>query len=247
MKMKSILSVTTVLLLVTSAFAMLISNMQLAYPEQPTSKMWLDPPFVDIAGKSVSYRFNVTAMASIDVPSFAWELDLYYDPAFLTVTGVGYTGGGTSEFFEGHSTCPCAPLFIDKEFGEVLTGESLEGDDRAGAGNGSLCWVEFELVAPVNSTKLIINNTGTYFLDPDLLLMDCERYDSYVGTRARVPTFDLNGDGRVDITDIAVAAQSFGSNPTRSRWNPDADVNGDGRVDITDIALIAKNFGKHFP
>lgn len=55
---------------------------------------------------------------------------------------------------------------------------------------------------------------------------------------------DINGDGKVDMKDIGVAARAYGSVPGDARWNPDADVNGDGRVDIRDIGLIARNFGK---
>ena len=61
---------------------------------------------------------------------------------------------------------------------------------------------------------------------------------------------DINGDGKVDIEDVATAAKAFGSRPGNPRWNPDADITGaqylvpDGVVDISDIALISKNFGK---
>jgi PKD repeat protein len=61
---------------------------------------------------------------------------------------------------------------------------------------------------------------------------------------------DLNGDGKVDMKDIAIAAAAFGTYPGDPRWNPDADITGrvylvpDGTVDMRDIALIAKNFGK---
>ena len=56
--------------------------------------------------------------------------------------------------------------------------------------------------------------------------------------------YDLNGDGVVDIVDIALAAKAFGSYPGHPRWNPTADVNGDGKVDLWDIVLIAKHFGE---
>lgn len=55
---------------------------------------------------------------------------------------------------------------------------------------------------------------------------------------------DINGDGKVDIRDIALAASAFGSYPSYSRWNPDADINENGKIDLKDIASIAKNFGK---
>jgi hypothetical protein len=53
---------------------------------------------------------------------------------------------------------------------------------------------------------------------------------------------DLNGDGKVDMADIAIAAAAFGSTPGSPRWNPAADVNKDHIVDLRDIALIAKRF-----
>jgi hypothetical protein len=60
---------------------------------------------------------------------------------------------------------------------------------------------------------------------------------------------DLNGDGKVDMKDIAIAAKAFGSYPGHPRWNPDADVTGteylmpDSQVDMRDIAVISRNFG----
>jgi len=55
---------------------------------------------------------------------------------------------------------------------------------------------------------------------------------------------DLNGDGEVDIKDLAMAAKAFGSNPDHPRWNPKADVNQDKKVNIIDFVLIVSNFGK---
>ncbi len=60
---------------------------------------------------------------------------------------------------------------------------------------------------------------------------------------------DLNGDGKVDMKDIAIAAKAFGSYPGHSRWDPAADVTGpeylvpDEKVDMRDIAVISRNFG----
>jgi len=55
---------------------------------------------------------------------------------------------------------------------------------------------------------------------------------------------DLNGDGKVDIKDIAIVAKAYGSYPGYPNWNPIADLNGDGKVDIKDVAIVAKQFGK---
>ena len=58
---------------------------------------------------------------------------------------------------------------------------------------------------------------------------------------------DLNGDGSVNVKDIAIAAAAFSSYPGHERWNPKADINADGRVDLADVGLIILRFGTHQP
>ena len=55
---------------------------------------------------------------------------------------------------------------------------------------------------------------------------------------------DLNGDCVVNIMDIAIVAQAFGSNPGHPRWNPIADLDGNNNVNIIDISIVAKEYGK---
>jgi len=57
---------------------------------------------------------------------------------------------------------------------------------------------------------------------------------------------DINGDRKVDMRDVALAAKAFGTSPGDERWNPIADINRDSKVDMKDIAAIAKNFGKYW-
>lgn len=56
--------------------------------------------------------------------------------------------------------------------------------------------------------------------------------------------YDVNMDTMVNMRDIAIAAQAFGSYPGHPRWNPDADVDNDYDVDLIDISLIAAHFGE---
>ena len=58
---------------------------------------------------------------------------------------------------------------------------------------------------------------------------------------------DINGDQKIDIDDITIVAQAFGSYPGHSRWNPEADLNRDGAIDIEDLVLCAINYGGHWP
>lgn len=62
---------------------------------------------------------------------------------------------------------------------------------------------------------------------------------------------DPNEDRVIDITDIAIVAQAYGSYPGHTRWNPIADVTGfegepDSKVDILDVAFVAKRFGMKY-
>jgi hypothetical protein len=56
---------------------------------------------------------------------------------------------------------------------------------------------------------------------------------------------DINGDGKVDITDVAIVARHFGTTPSSPNWDPACDLDGSGKVDISDVAIVAMNFGKH--
>lgn len=55
---------------------------------------------------------------------------------------------------------------------------------------------------------------------------------------------DINTDGKVNIVDIFIVAEAFGSSMEDPRWNPEADIDGDGKVNIVDISTIARKFGK---
>jgi hypothetical protein len=55
---------------------------------------------------------------------------------------------------------------------------------------------------------------------------------------------DLNKDGTVNILDIFIVAQAFGSKPGDKNWNSTADLNKNGTVNIVDIFAVAWDFGK---
>ena len=60
------------------------------------------------------------------------------------------------------------------------------------------------------------------------------------------PTWDINQDGTVDISDIFIVAIAFGSTPGSPCWNPQADINLDMRVDMKDITMVAIHFGEKY-
>jgi hypothetical protein len=50
--------------------------------------------------------------------------------------------------------------------------------------------------------------------------------------------WDVNGDGKVDISDLALIGKNYGSS------GPEGDVNGDGTVDMFDLSLVEEHFDK---
>jgi hypothetical protein len=53
-------------------------------------------------------------------------------------------------------------------------------------------------------------------------------------------------DGIIDILDVVIAAEAFGTRRDHRNWNPLADLNNDGIIDISDLVLIGVNFGKRW-
>ncbi|RMF77333.1 MAG: hypothetical protein D6744_11460 [Planctomycetota bacterium] len=65
--------------------------------------------------------------------------------------------------------------------------------------------------------------------------------DSFTVFTPIVCTADTDGDGDVDLTDLAVMLSNFG---TASGATPeDGDTDGDGDVDLTDLAVLLSEFG----
>jgi hypothetical protein len=74
--------------------------------------------------------------------------------------------------------------------------------------------------------------------------------------KAKGSIWDLNGDGKVDGKDIAIAAKAFGScgpnfwypgSPASPNWNPSCDFDHHNQVDALDLALLAEHFGQADP
>jgi hypothetical protein len=66
-------------------------------------------------------------------------------------------------------------------------------------------------------------------------------YSSAPGSQLVVSLFgDLNGDGKIDCSDLAIVRASFGKKTGQKGFDPRADVNGDGIVNVLDLSIVAK-------
>jgi hypothetical protein len=55
---------------------------------------------------------------------------------------------------------------------------------------------------------------------------------------------DINGDFKVDLTDLVLLAQAYGSKPGDSNWNPNADIDGGGVVGLSDLVILTQHYGQ---
>jgi hypothetical protein len=62
-------------------------------------------------------------------------------------------------------------------------------------------------------------------------------------TLKNVEKTNLNNDGIVDILDLEIILEAFGSKHGNINWVDKADVNDDGVINILDGAKVARNYG----
>jgi len=54
---------------------------------------------------------------------------------------------------------------------------------------------------------------------------------------------DVNGDHKVDISDLSIVGAQFGKTTTTPGFNNSSDINNDGQINIVDLVGVASNFG----
>lgn len=68
---------------------------------------------------------------------------------------------------------------------------------------------------------------------------------SYIveGTSSGGTPGDIDGDGDVDLSDLAIMLSAFGTCVGDPGFVPAADINGDGCIDLGDLSILLSNFG----
>ena len=156
-------------------------------PTEPhdANAVWVDPSFsvFDTFWAHVGYRFNVTVCANLTEASYTWQVKMLFNNTQLNARRAGYTANATSQFFKNLNTSSVTPV-INNTAGYVLHAESLKGAIQREPGYGSLCWVEFEVLAtPPNRGNLTsqfnITTTDTYVLNPSFNPISLTPYDGF--------------------------------------------------------------------
>jgi hypothetical protein len=59
---------------------------------------------------------------------------------------------------------------------------------------------------------------------------------------SRFPTWDINQDGAVNLLDLVILAEAYGSKQDSATWKQMADINGDGTVELQDLVTLCLHF-----
>jgi PKD repeat protein len=88
----------------------------------------------------------------------------------------------------------------------------------------------YTISAQASTVPFEYNTTNNIFVDGNLVVR-------LIG--------DVDGNGKVDMKDIAIAAKAFGTQVGQPGYVLAADIDANGKINMVDIAIIAKNFGSH--
>lgn len=177
--------------------------------------------------------FAAYNLAAIDQSIDAIEFKIRYDPLVLDPTSViegefmKSLGSDTSFTFskEYENGDSWLHVFIISIPGVV--------PPSAPPTTGTLATIEFFVVPSPGWTSLDLRCEAAYCIGGWICLDEAAKTD-------------LNGDGTVNILDLAVFGSSFGSHRGQDRWNSQADIDEDGAISILDGAKIARQWEKTF-
>jgi hypothetical protein len=223
-----------------------------AGPPPAKPAVYVDPKTNSFLTSTTSVGTNFTVSikaANWTTPDvFSYQLTLYYNNTLLEAVD--------AKIPDDHWLKPAKPanIFvvdggtINQTLGFVSFAVTLLSDEQGKVGAGTISTITFSIIqapptggnvtCPLEIKDIILVDSATTEIPSD-------QYNiingTYIYSAAAAPTGeDLNGDGKVNIEDIAIWGAAFGSSSGHPRWNPITDMNSDGKIDMIDAVLIAK-------
>lgn len=153
--MKNKLSIFALLTIAMLLIAPTVGAFSITQPHNADA-MWVEPlnSSFTTASTSVGYKFNITVAMNFTEDVFNYQIALLYNRNQLMCTNGGFTAGGKSEYFNGHSTT--TGFVIDTSYlgnGSILATETCSSPDFIpGPHSGTLIWAEFQIMEAPNIT-----------------------------------------------------------------------------------------------
>jgi general secretion pathway protein D len=178
--------------------------------------------------------FNVTLVVNNVTNLAGYQTDLIYNPALLQVSAVaqGAFLGST-----GRTVAPVGPV-IDNTIGRVTFGAFTFGTAPGPNGSGTLATITIQPRA-AGITALHLENLG--------LADTASNPIASIGDDGQVEITacfgDFNGDHRVDIFDLQMAAGHWNCRTGDACYDSRFDVIANGVIDVMDLQRIASAWG----
>jgi hypothetical protein len=141
-----------------------------------------------------------------------------------------------------HRNTYCPEPSIDYATGYIYFGSTATGTVDGVSGNGTIAMLRFVVLTSGTSVLEFAHPSGgeeTKLLNPYGGLITHTNVDSSFTAPPWIE--DINGDGYVDIFDIALVGRGWGKTSASPDWSTykDADVNKDNVIDISDLSQVA--------
>ena len=212
----------------------------IAYPNATYVEVWIDSPDAwfntssGIVGVTLSLGVNSSVVEVLTAQAMP-DMDFggFPDSFLGDFLEDAYPLDGFTTFF--------AVGTVDKPNGTITaTADIILGFSTLGVGAGS---GPKPLWRWVIRTQSGVDHTTAYspltILDAYYTTVDGVKHpidiveSGHYGTPP--PPGDVNGDGKVDASDLLVLSEAYGSALSKPNWNPNCDINGDGKVDASDL------------
>ena len=213
---------------------LLISMVVLSRVYASPTALSVDPPTIidetKVAGTTFTININVTDVTDLG----GFDFWLNYTTAVLTATEVTLGSFFPPDSMEWKKE-------INDLVGYVRYWVTIPLGTPPGQGvngSGTLAIINFTVDSYGGSPLDLYN---TLLSDSYGIYMDKEVYDGYFSNK--IPG-DVDGDGKVDASDLSDLSETYGSKLGDPDWNPDCDFNRNNKVDVFDLFDLSKNYGK---
>ncbi len=194
---------------------------------------------LDVISGSLREGEDVTVSLTVDTASAVSGIaaSIRFEPYYLSVKSVTE---GTFLHQQG-KTDPTFLSTIDAASGAVTINARTAGGGVSG--RGSICSLTFTVLHG-GTTELWIGQpaatTGGVSIEAAARTLP-------VTLRRAGNVWDIDGNKRVDVADLAALARAYGTRAGEERYDNAADLNGDGLVNDADLQILRLHFGDVIP
>jgi hypothetical protein len=190
---------------------------------------------------SVHQNFTIDVTVSQVSDVYGWEIELTWNSTLLEPVNISegpFLRAGGATFFTSQVNA------ID---GSMVADCTLVGTANGVNGEGTFAAITFYVKnageCPLHLSEAILVNST----EQSIQSQTADGYGYFTALSDVAIPGDLNGDFKVNLEDLVLLAQAYGSKPGDPNWNPNADIDNSGAVGLSDLVILALHYGQHYP